>query len=224
MPLTNSKRLKCPRNCNRAPGDFQTVNSKFSLVNLHWKYMTHAYITSSTIVIAAIIIIITLAVKDRITKRRAAKRKQLPSFNSTFRHLQQNYMEYEIAPVTPFYQGTPWTPGPPLLPGPQAPRPKAKHPMATVTLGRHKNYYGGETQAPHPLTWNQQPIQAVTRMAPKPIEYQLNPSNISPEYQPNPSNMSPAQNEVEVIASINTPLMEVKEGEGDAQLVSQWGK
>ena len=36
--------------------------------------------------------------------------------------------------------------------------------------------------------------------------------------------MSPYQNEVEVIASINTPLMEVKEGEGDAQVVSQMEK
>ena len=209
-------------------------NSKFSLVNLHWKYTTHAYITSSTLVLAALIFIITCVVKDRVKKRRAQKRRRLPSFNSTFRHPQHSYADFEMG-VAPYHQATPWAPAPPppWAPGPPAPGPSTHWTQAPPAPGpgthwnqappRHTTIQGGEVQAPQPLTWSQQPVQAVTHFGPKQIEYQPTIGNISPEYNPLSSNMSP-QNEVEVIATINTPPMETEENRDETQADSNWRK
>ena len=57
-----------------APGDYMEDNSRFLLINLHWKYTTHAYITSGAILLAAVIFISTCLIKDRLKKHRAKKR------------------------------------------------------------------------------------------------------------------------------------------------------
>ena len=58
-----------------APGGYMEDNSRFSLVNLHMKYTTHAYITSGAILLAAVIFISTCVIKDCLKKHRAKKRR-----------------------------------------------------------------------------------------------------------------------------------------------------
>ena len=58
-----------------APGDYMEENSRFSLINLHWKYTMHAYITSGAILLAAVIFMTTCSIEDRLKKHRAKKRR-----------------------------------------------------------------------------------------------------------------------------------------------------
>ena len=58
-----------------APGDYMEDNSRFSLINIHRKYTTHAYVTFGAILLAAVIFFSICFVKGRLKKQKAKKRR-----------------------------------------------------------------------------------------------------------------------------------------------------
>ena len=60
---------------NGANSDIMEDNSRFSLINLHWQYQAHAYVTSGAILLAAIISFLTCFIKGHLKKQKAKKRR-----------------------------------------------------------------------------------------------------------------------------------------------------
>ena len=163
-----------------APGDYMEDNSRFSLINLHWKYTTHAYITSGAISLAPVIFFSTCFIKGRLKKQKAKKRQRLPSFRTAFLP-QPSFNEYEMGAVQ-YQQPTPWPAPSPWVSAPQpagppqwAPAPP-QGPGAWAPAHRHAHAQGGPGgQAPQHQAWGQQApqhqVHAVTHAAPQPVEY-----------------------------------------------------
>ena len=223
---------------NGANSDIMEDNSRFSLINLHWQYQTHAYVTSGAILLAAIIALITCFIKARLKKKKAKKRRPLPDFRSSF--LPQASQEYEMGVM----QYNPWPAPPAWAPPPPGSWPAAPPPGPSTWAppygqahgGLHPYAHGGPPPHAHGGPGGQAPqyqgeaqqaqhkaqvhaVAAVAHQAPPQLEYLPESGNISPEYEPAREASSP---EVEILGMINTPPAPMQDNNEAAPPAKKW--